>query len=324
MHLNSLIPLIQAKGIEKDPQIFHQYINIVFHNHEARRYDQIHKEMWESLPLQYELLINDLNKSHRQFNGLRLLDIGCGTGLSSELLLRTSLGASINEITLLDTSSEMLKTAKNRLLYRDKAVKVVEGEVQKLDGRFDVILISSVLHHIPDYTSFLKQVSALQNENGILMVIHDPLKESIESETYQFRCKQYMSYLEQNPISRSIFKRGIQKIARMLSKENYIHKVNKELISKNIIREPLTETELWSVTDIHVEGLPYSSKTGISKSNMINSLPDYQLVNFRTYGFYGMLQSNLQGKFKQLELDLIFSNDEYGRNLGSIWRKINH
>lgn len=322
MHLNSLIPLINAKGIEKNPQVFHEQINIVFHNHEAKKYDEIHQEMWESLPLQYNLLINDLNTSFQDLKDLKLLDIGCGTGLSAELLLSTPLGTSIKEITLLDTSSEMLSKACKRVRRWGKKTEIVEGDIRRLDGKFDVVLISSVLHHIPDYMAFLKQVSDLHNENGILIIIHDPLKESLMSKIYQSRCEEYTNYLKYHPTKKSIITRGLSKLKRVFRKKDYIADVNKELLSKGIISEALSEVELWSVTDIHVEGLPYSSNIGVSKSRITESLIDYQLLSFRTYAFYGSLQSNLKGKFKQLELELIRAKDDQGRNLSSIWRKI--
>ena len=322
MHLNSLIPLIKIKGIEQNPEIFQQQINVIFHNHEAKNYDKIHKEMWESLPLQYELLIKDLNLNLENIKALNLLDIGCGTGLSGELLLRTKLGPLISNITLLDTSSEMLRKASKRLKSWKKNIKIIEGNINKLEEKFDIILISSVLHHIPDYQGFLKEISALQNQNGILIIIHDPLKDSMDHEIYQTRCKNYISYLKQHPKRRNIITKVIEKIGRILQRKSYIDDINKELLERNIISEPLSEPELWSVTDIHVEGLPYSANMGISKLKVEAALPQYQLLSFRTYGFYGSLYSNLQGKFKRSELDLIQSKDKMGRNLSSAWRKI--
>jgi len=322
MHLDSLTPLIKQKGFGHDPIAFHKEINIVFHNHEAKRYDKIHKEMWESLPLQYKLLINDLGFTHSK--NLRLLDIGCGTGLSSDLLLRTKLGKSIESITLLDTSSNMLIKAVKRLRSWRKSVEIVEGTIGCLKGKFDIILISSVLHHIPDYKSFLRELTDLQEQNGILIIIHDPLRESIESKTYQYRCKEYQSYYRKDHPNNNLILRIILKLKGLIFKDDYIGEVNKELITKGVISEPLTATELWSVTDIHVEGLPYSLNVGISKSEMTEALIDYQLLSFRTYAFYGTLYSNLNEIFKKKEQNLITSHDQYGRNLSSMWIRISN
>src|SRR5690606_38168246 len=105
---------------------------------------------------------------------LSLLDIGCGTGLSSQLLLASELGKSINQITLADTSAEMLEQATQKARSWGKPFKVALGEISQLNETFDVIMISSVLHHIPDIKGFMKEVDRLLNPGGILIHMQDP------------------------------------------------------------------------------------------------------------------------------------------------------
>ena len=112
MSYKSLIPLLKKTKSTLSPEDFQERVNIVFHDFEASHYDAMHTDMWESLQQQINLLTEDLF-NHKSINSkeLSLLDIGAGTGLSTQILLNSKLGQHINQVTLLDTSSNMLKFA---------------------------------------------------------------------------------------------------------------------------------------------------------------------------------------------------------------------
>jgi SAM-dependent methyltransferase len=321
--LNSLLPLIEKKALVKDAEAFHSIVNVIFHDHEAKSYDAIHDEMWQSLPYQYQLLVDDIRDHIKPQQKLKLLDIGCGTGLATELILNTRLGSNINEIHLLDTSLAMLNKAKNRAKTWNKNFKVIHGAIEELDDTYDLIIISSVIHHIPDLSNFLKIVGQHQKNNALLLTIHDPAFETVQSNIYRNRCEEYRLYYQQTERSSriSLGKRLINKFKRMLKPQNYIEDINKELLERGIIKEPLNSAELWSITDIHVEDLPYSASSGISRQLLIDALPEYNLLSYRTYAFFGALSSCLTTTYKQKEQELSLIGDLNGRNFGSIWIK---
>ncbi len=76
--------------------------------------------------------------------GIRVLEIGCGTGMFTELFAAT--GANIVSV---DISSDLLKKAELRGLPKDR-VKFVAKRFEDLDSAepFDAIIGSSVLHHL--------------------------------------------------------------------------------------------------------------------------------------------------------------------------------
>jgi len=127
--------------------------------------------------------------------------------------------------------------------------------------------------------------------------------------------------MQAHPPSLSLQTRVFNKIKRLLKPDDYMRSINKDLLKNNIIKEPLTATELWSITDIHVEGLPYSANQGISLAELTKSLAGYHLLSYRTYGFFGALNSNLPDQFKEAEQQLIAEGDKFGRNFGSVWIK---
>jgi 2-polyprenyl-3-methyl-5-hydroxy-6-metoxy-1,4-benzoquinol methylase len=76
--------------------------------------------------------------------GVRALEIGCGTGLFTELFAET--GA---HITAVDISRDLLKEAWNRGLPKDRVVFVEKPfEECEVDGPFDAVIGSSILHHL--------------------------------------------------------------------------------------------------------------------------------------------------------------------------------
>jgi len=115
MIYNTLNSLINKTGSRLSPGEFQEIINVIFHDIESNYYDSIHKDMWESLQEQIELLIEDLFRNDRSFSkNLSLLDIGCGTGLATHILLNSKIGDFVSNITLLDTSRNMLKQAEEK------------------------------------------------------------------------------------------------------------------------------------------------------------------------------------------------------------------
>ncbi len=98
-----------------------------------------------------------ISKSAGLGMGMRVLEVGCGTGLFTELFSKS--GA---QILAVDISPDLLNIAKQRGLdSRHVEFREMRFEDSKLEGPFDAIIGSSVLHHLD-----LK--IALQNIYGLL------------------------------------------------------------------------------------------------------------------------------------------------------------
>jgi tRNA (cmo5U34)-methyltransferase len=77
---------------------------------------------------------------------LRAIDIGCGTGAVSELLLRSHPEV---DLTCLDMTESMLDRARDRLKAHDN-IKFVLADIYdfELDGPYDLVISSLALHHV--------------------------------------------------------------------------------------------------------------------------------------------------------------------------------
>jgi ubiquinone/menaquinone biosynthesis C-methylase UbiE len=117
------------------PETFHTAVNVTFHNFESEVYDQEHSDMWDSLPREFDRLANDCAEAAGVHDELNLLDIGCGTGLGTDFLLKSGIGTKIKSIDLVDTSRSMLTQAAKRARGWDRPFNIYEGLVDALPSR---------------------------------------------------------------------------------------------------------------------------------------------------------------------------------------------
>jgi len=105
----------------------------------------------------------------RPFEGLRILDIGCGGGLVSEPMSR--LGASV---TAVDASEANIKTAMTHAEQGGLSIDFRAGTVEELieggEAPFDVVLNLEVVEHVADPAQFLKDCAGLVKPGGLMMV----------------------------------------------------------------------------------------------------------------------------------------------------------
>ena len=108
-------------------------------------------------------------QARRPFEGLRLLDIGCGGGLLSEPMARLGF-----EVTAVDASERNVGAAKAHAaemgLQINYLCSTVETLAQEDSPPFDVILNMEVIEHVADPAGFLKDCARLVAPGGLMIV----------------------------------------------------------------------------------------------------------------------------------------------------------
>jgi 2-polyprenyl-6-hydroxyphenyl methylase/3-demethylubiquinone-9 3-methyltransferase len=107
-------------------------------------------------------------RSLRPLDGLRVLDVGCGGGLLAEPLAR--LGA---DVTGIDPLPESIATA--RWHAEEVGVEVAYEattleEVVDAGRRFDLVIASEVVEHVPDLAGFLAALAAAIRPGGLAVL----------------------------------------------------------------------------------------------------------------------------------------------------------
>ena len=106
-------------------------------------------------------------KSLRPFEGLRLLDIGCGGGLNAEPMAR--LGA---DVTGADAAAENIEVARVHAEQSGLAIdyRAVTAESLLAEGaQFDVLLALEIVEHVADPQQFLTTCARLLRPGGVLI-----------------------------------------------------------------------------------------------------------------------------------------------------------
>jgi 2-polyprenyl-3-methyl-5-hydroxy-6-metoxy-1,4-benzoquinol methylase len=321
----AIIPILEQHGTSASVEEFHRQVNIHFHAMESRVYDKVHREMWDSLPLQFQLLSQDVLVLDSPARNLRVLDVGCGTGLSADLLLKTTLGKLVTEVILVDTSREML----DRALARSAGWGVrVEGRLGTISDlpieQFDVVIACSVLHHIPFLGEFLAEIARRQGPGSVLLHLQDPKRGYQADPQFIARFEELLcAEAASAPAKATKLLQRLNPIRlanRIIAgpEVDYIAEVNQSLMDAGILRSPISEEQMWTITDIH--DAPNQS-AGICLNEMRGWLDSYDSVSVRSYGFFGRLVSRLPKEFARREVALCENKALNGRFLSASWRK---
>lgn len=108
-------------------------------------------------------------KGRRPFEGLRLLDIGCGGGLLSEPMTRLGF-----HVVGVDASERNIGTASAHAaeqgLQIDYRASTAEALVAAGEPLFDVVLNMEVIEHVADPREYLRSCASLLKPGGMMIV----------------------------------------------------------------------------------------------------------------------------------------------------------
>lgn len=107
------------------------------------------------------------------FNGLRFIDVGCGSGLFS--LAARKLGATVYSFDYDSLSVMCTKELKSRYFYDDMDWIIYEGSALDNDflsslGEFDLVYSWGVLHHTGNMWKAIENIMSLTRMNGFFFI----------------------------------------------------------------------------------------------------------------------------------------------------------
>lgn len=103
--------------------------------------------------------------SRRPLQGKAALDVGCGAGLLAEPLAR--LGATVSGI---DASPELIAVAQAHAAAQGLEIAYTAGDVQQLEGQFDLITCMEVIEHVADPAAFVTALARRLAPGGLLIL----------------------------------------------------------------------------------------------------------------------------------------------------------
>ena len=103
--------------------------------------------------------------NRRPLEGRTALDVGCGAGLLAEPLAR--LGA---KVTAIDAAPEVITVARNHAAAGGLDIDYRAGDVQQLDGLFNLITCMEVIEHVADPAAFVALLARRLAPAGLLIL----------------------------------------------------------------------------------------------------------------------------------------------------------
>ena len=117
-----------------------------------------------------------LKDSHIDLTGKVILDVGCGSGYSSRLIMEEF---QPRELFAFDVLPEEIELARQR----DLTATLFVGDVTDIllpSEKFDAVFAFDILHHVVRWHVALKEINRVLKRGGVLLV-HEPRKKSLDN-----------------------------------------------------------------------------------------------------------------------------------------------
>ncbi|HEV2916007.1 MAG TPA: methyltransferase domain-containing protein [Pyrinomonadaceae bacterium] len=121
------------------------------------RYRQFQKERFQPF--------DDLLRLVKRSEGMRVVDLGCGTG---ELTARLADGLPASEVTGIDSSAEMLARAREQ--HARRGLRFEQGSIETAVGEWDLVFSHAAIHWVEDHQSLVPRLLRLVRRGGQLAV----------------------------------------------------------------------------------------------------------------------------------------------------------
>jgi SAM-dependent methyltransferase len=146
-------------------------INRIYHAAEATTYDTTHPEIFDELPAMWQRMVEHASLP---VGPLTVVDYGCGTGFAASQIVRLLGPARIGKLVCFDPSPEMLARCETRLRATGIPVQLCTTAEDFASETVDLLLTSSVLHHLPDPLEVARTLRPQLRSTSVWLAGHEP------------------------------------------------------------------------------------------------------------------------------------------------------
>ncbi|GEM_PF-6959143 len=219
--------------------------------------------------------INDALRLVKKKEELKILDIGCGTGVSTIHLLKKIKNSQF-KLFCLDISKKMLEVLKSKLNKEQlkKTKFICDDATNYLNHQkesFDLILIFGTLHHIYDYLALFELCCKRLSNKGVILIVGEPLSK----EKYNYYIDQTLRLWDRAIFEQEGYKRILYFIYAPFNffspiiNNKYIRKLKFKILRKEFIEKQEELIEYWG----------YERGLDIEKMKEIMSINKIKIIN---------------------------------------------
>ena len=144
-------------------------------NKEFNHFSKIAKEWWlpngkfkilhEITPLRIKYILKMINQ--KKIKDLKILDLGCGGGLTCEPLARLEA-----KVTGIDFVKQNIEVAKNHARISKLKINYIHDDLDslKFKKKYDIILLLEILEHLDNWKSLIPKIKNILKPNGFLVI----------------------------------------------------------------------------------------------------------------------------------------------------------
>ena len=140
------------------------------HDSYASHYDEHHAEIFNDveqkrLKKRVSLAIKKITTDNRA-----MCDLGSGTGNLTQVLINHA-----TKVVCADISQEMLNQVKKKYPFPKVDTRLLSGDfpLELPSDSFGFVGCYSVLHHVPDYLEFVKEMVRMTDHGGVIYIDHE-------------------------------------------------------------------------------------------------------------------------------------------------------
>jgi ubiquinone/menaquinone biosynthesis C-methylase UbiE len=231
-------------------------VNEVFHDVEGAAYAGVHPEIFEGETARWdEIALSEISPRRHP---IRVMDVGCGTGFVAERVAPVLTGG--DTFVCADLSQAMLDACQrtlgnDRFACRFEFVKLDGQALGQPDGSCDVVTMNSVLHHLPDPPTTLRQIGRILKSGGCFIVAHEPNRRFYASPAMRTRARfAGMVAAPKQTVGAALRRLGLMSVVHRVVRQQHhtavLDEVNRQLLDAKVIERPLTQDELTSIVDV--------------------------------------------------------------------------
>jgi SAM-dependent methyltransferase len=269
-----------------DPQVpleqLVERVNEIFHSFAARRYDREHPEIHQQLPPIWAEMIAQLPGA----SSWNALDVGCGTGFESNLLLN-SIGNRVTQLTAYDPSAEMIAHCRNRLGRFPQVSFCSRIEETYGRGPFNLLLTNSLLHHLPNIEQTVSCLLPYLSEDAVWLAGHEPSARFFRNDECLRLLEKYRRFRR---YARWLVARNYAVQLRQLLRPNPLRATAEVAFERGLFRKRPSPAVIDKLVDFHVlhAGDDLSDGRGLDISRMQAwFMADWHLRWSKSYSFLG-------------------------------------